>query len=80
MADFITWLDIERKVKRNFKFKNKIENITAIYCYSSGMEVEYINDKEHAIADLNKIFDDEIIQNEDKLFLSVEIGEPEYLI
>ncbi|HCC6312310.1 TPA: hypothetical protein M6A35_004733, partial [Citrobacter freundii] len=49
MAEFITWLDIEREVKRKFKFKNKLKNIKAIYCYSSGMEVEYINEKELAI-------------------------------
>lgn len=80
MADFITWLDIEREVKRKFKFKNKLENIKAIYCYSSGMEVEYINDKELAISDLNEIFNDSIVRKEDELLLFVEIGGPEYLI
>ncbi|PXL72619.1 ParA family protein [Klebsiella variicola] len=80
MANFITWLDIEREVKRNFKFKNKLENIKAIYCYSSGMEVEYINDKELAISDLNEIFNDSIVRKEDELLLFVEIGGPEYLI
>lgn len=80
MADYITWLDIEREVKRKFKFKNKLENIKAIYCYSSGMEVEYINDKELAISDLNEIFNDSIVRKEDELLLFVEIGGPEYLI
>lgn len=80
MADFITWLDIEREVKRKFKFKNKLENIKAIYCYSSGMEVEYINDKELAISDLNEIFNDSIVRKDDELLLFVEIGGPEYLI
>ncbi|TPV25744.1 ParA family protein, partial [Pantoea anthophila] len=77
---YITWLDIEREVKRKFKFKNKLENIKAIYCYSSGMEVEYINDKELAISDLNEIFNDSIVRKEDELLLFVEIGGPEYLI
>lgn len=80
MVNFITWLDIEREVKRKFKFKNKLENIKAIYCYSSGMEVEYTNDKELAISDLNTIFNDSIVRKEDELSLFVEIGGPEYLI
>ena len=80
MADYITWLDIEREVKRKFKFKNKLENIKAIFCYSSGMEVEYINDKELAISDLNEIFNDSIVRKEDELLLFVEIGGPKYLI
>ncbi|EAB2749161.1 ParA family protein [Salmonella enterica] len=80
MAEFITWLDIEREVKRKFKFKNKLKNIKAIYCYSSGMEVEYINEKELAISDLNEIFNDSIVRKEDELLLFVEIGGPEYFI
>lgn len=80
MAEFITWLDIERQVKRKFKFKSELKNIKAIYCYSSGMEVEYINDKELAISDLNKIFNDSLIHKDDALVLSLEIGGPEYFI
>ncbi|EJK8583824.1 MULTISPECIES: ParA family protein [Enterobacter] len=80
MAEFITWLDIERQVKREFKFKNALKNIKAIYCYSSGMEVEYINDKELAISDLKKIFNDSLTHKDDVLFLSLEIGGPEYFI
>lgn len=80
MAEFITWLDIEREVKRKFKFKNKFKNIKAIFCYSSGMEVEYINEKELAISDLNEIFNDSIVRKEDELLLFVEIGGPEYFI
>ncbi|HDS8999872.1 TPA: ParA family protein [Escherichia coli] len=78
MAEFITWLDIEREVKK--KFKNKFKNIKAIFCYSSGMEVEYINEKELAISDLNEIFNDSIVRKEDELLLFVEIGGPEYFI
>lgn len=80
MAEFITWLDIEREVKKKFKFKNKFKNIKAIFCYSSGMEVEYINEKELAISDLNEIFNDSIVRKEDELLLFVEIGGPEYFI
>ncbi|NEM19258.1 hypothetical protein G3V96_31540, partial [Escherichia coli] len=80
MAEFITWLDIERQVKREFKFKNALKNFKAIYCYSSGMEVEYINDKELAISDLKKIFNDSLTHKDDVLFLSLEIGGPEYFI
>lgn len=80
MPEFITWLDIEREVKRKFKFKNELVNIKAIYCYSSGMEVEYTGDKELAISDLHKIFNDSISREGDELSLSVQIGGPEYLI
>ncbi|HAM3813669.1 TPA: ParA family protein [Escherichia coli] len=80
MAEFITWLDIEREVKKKFKFKNKFKSIKAIFCYSSGMEVEYINEKELAISDLNEIFNDSIVRKEDELLLFVEIGGPEYFI
>ncbi|EFU0700405.1 ParA family protein, partial [Escherichia coli] len=61
-------------------FKNKFKNIKAIFCYSSGMEVEYINEKELAISDLNEIFNDSIVRKEDELLLFVEIGGPEYFI
>ncbi|EQA0643120.1 ParA family protein, partial [Escherichia coli] len=47
---------------------------------SSGMEVEYINEKELAISDLNEIFNDSIVRKEDELLLFVEIGGPEYFI
>ncbi|WP_205842410.1 ParA family protein, partial [Escherichia coli] len=60
--------------------KNKFKNIKAIFCYSSGMEVEYINEKELAISDLNEIFNDSIVRKEDELLLFVEIGGPEYFI
>ncbi|HHH6105320.1 TPA: ParA family protein, partial [Escherichia coli] len=46
----------------------------------SGMEVEYINEKELAISDLNEIFNDSIVRKEDELLLFVEIGGPEYFI
>ncbi|EFJ8615419.1 ParA family protein, partial [Escherichia coli] len=59
---------------------NKFKNIKAIFCYSSGMEVEYINEKELAISDLNEIFNDSIVRKEDELLLFVEIGGPEYFI
>ncbi|EKO5082762.1 ParA family protein, partial [Escherichia coli] len=68
------------EVKKKFKFKNKFKNIKAIFCYSSGMEVEYINEKELAISDLNEIFNDSIVRKEDELLLFVEIGGPEYFI
>ncbi|EHA4100372.1 ParA family protein, partial [Escherichia coli] len=58
----------------------KFKNIKAIFCYSSGMEVEYINEKELAISDLNEIFNDSIVRKEDELLLFVEIGGPEYFI
>ncbi|EJF3572116.1 ParA family protein, partial [Escherichia coli] len=45
-----------------------------------GMEVEYINEKELAISDLNEIFNDSIVRKEDELLLFVEIGGPEYFI
>ncbi|EHX9243356.1 ParA family protein, partial [Escherichia coli] len=44
------------------------------------MEVEYINEKELAISDLNEIFNDSIVRKEDELLLFVEIGGPEYFI
>ncbi|EJA4353158.1 ParA family protein, partial [Escherichia coli] len=42
--------------------------------------VEYINEKELAISDLNEIFNDSIVRKEDELLLFVEIGGPEYFI
>ncbi|PEI03859.1 ATPase [Pantoea agglomerans] len=80
MADFITWLDIEREVKRKFRFKNDFKNIKDIYCYSSGMEVEFINDKESAIADLYEIFNDSIVGKDEELFFSLEIGSSKYVV
>ncbi|HBL9061203.1 TPA: ParA family protein [Escherichia coli] len=71
---------MKEKLKKKFKFKNKFKNIKAIFCYSSGMEVEYINEKELAISDLNEIFNDSIVRKEDELLLFVEIGGPEYFI
>lgn len=80
MADFITWLDIEREVKRKFRFKKEFKNIKDIYCYSSGMEVEFINDKKSAIADLYEIFNDSIVSKDEELFFSLEIGSSKYVV
>lgn len=80
MAKFITWLDVEREVKRKFKYKKGFDNIKAIYCYSSGMEVEFVNNKEAAISDLQEIFNDSISQKDDELLLTLEIGCSEYTI
>ncbi|HEP1044562.1 TPA: ParA family protein [Serratia marcescens] len=80
MAKFITWLDVEREVKRKFKYKKGFDNIKAIYCYSSGMEVEFVNNKEAAISDLQEMFNDSISQKDDELLLTLEIGCSEYTI
>ncbi|MCX9039794.1 hypothetical protein NLN82_27785, partial [Citrobacter portucalensis] len=38
----ITWLDVERQLKRVSNNKTQYPDfIHAVYCYSSGMEIEY---------------------------------------
>lgn len=80
MAHFITWLDVEREMKKNFKFKKDFHHIKSIYCYSSGMEIEFISDKNLAIEELNKIFGDSLIKNNDEYSLQLDIGEIDYRI
>ncbi|HGM6665468.1 TPA: hypothetical protein ACKQC7_002149 [Serratia marcescens] len=56
MSKFITWLDVERAVKTNFKYKDKFNNLTAILCYASGAEVEFTGNKDKAVSELKGIF------------------------
>ncbi|EOC0060676.1 ParA family protein [Cronobacter turicensis] len=79
MSRFITWLDVERTVKANFKYKDKFQNLTAILCYSSGAEVEFTGDKDKAISELKTIFDGSLNEKDNSLFVVLDIGEQIYL-
>ncbi|WP_199063918.1 hypothetical protein, partial [Serratia sp. ASV30] len=77
---YITWLDVEREVKRNYKFKNEGNIVTAIFCYSSGMEVEYCGSREKAIDELKSIFKSALIEANDEFSISLEINNENYQI
>lgn len=79
MSKFITWLDVERTVKANFKYKNKFKSLTAILCYSSGAEVEFKGDKQKAINELKEVFSGQLSERDGSLLLTLEVGEEDYL-
>lgn len=78
MSRFITWLDVERAVKANFKYKDKFQNLTAILCYASGAEVEFTGNKDKAISELREVFDGSLSERDGSLFVVLDIGEEIY--
>lgn len=78
MSDYITWLDVERVVKKKFKYNNKFNSITAILCYAFGMEVEFYGDRDAALSELREIFGSNLIESENRVSLSIEIGVGNY--
>ncbi|WP_076736554.1 ParA family protein, partial [Cronobacter sakazakii] len=78
MSRFITWLDVERAVKANFKYKDEFQNLTAILCYASGAEVEFTGDREKAISELKDIFGSSLNEKDDSLFIVLDVGEKIY--
>lgn len=67
---FITWLDIERKLKKETNLWTQLpQGIHSINCYHHGMEIMHSNSKQDVVNWLEKIFGKTFLKSELQLIL-----------
>ncbi len=76
----ITWIDVERKIKEKSHNKTTFpQSIIAIFCFSTGMDVEFYENIHEANDWLNKIFDKSFIQGQNA-HIKLDLNNEEYPI